>query len=210
MKILRKIKSKSAFTLIELLIILAIVGAVLVPISMMAEAVFRTIGRENQSMHMVYSSQNAIDYITDLVRKNADDKIEFIDWNGGDKNALRITQIDKYHKKNSPETKRYITVYYDSESKNIVRVDSDKSDESSIYSGMQSGEANATIVLTDVNGMMFDKIVTFEKKDADGQPLTDDEGDVFMGLKKFDIGLNIQAKDHSPEKFVTTIYMKND
>lgn len=73
-----QVNNKRGVTLVELLIVIAVIGVALVPASTALLTGMDTFATENDNMQRVYEAQNTVDYITDVVRKHADESINFV------------------------------------------------------------------------------------------------------------------------------------
>jgi prepilin-type N-terminal cleavage/methylation domain-containing protein len=179
------LKNKQGVTIVELLVVIAVIGIAMVPASQALINGMNAYATETENMERVYDAQNTLDYITDRVRFNAHKKISIVDVNSisnfpaneGVGNALMIENT---------------AIYYNG------------SDQIKEYKLNEDDNYTLSILLEHANGMVFDhkEVITIE---------TEDKGVITKEskLSRFDVAIRLEKKNYDEETFRTTVYLRN-
>lgn len=76
------LNNKQGVTLIELLIVIAVIGLAMVPASRALMNGLNTYATESENLERVYEAQDTLDYITDIIRVRADKAISIVEVTG--------------------------------------------------------------------------------------------------------------------------------
>lgn len=177
----KKINNRSAVTMIELLIVIAVIGVALLPASTALVTGMKNFTVESDNMERVYEAQNAIDYITDSVRFNANESISIVKKmvDGTEETVLIIEE-------NSRTEIR--TIYHDATDNSIKEMTTDSDD---------PDVKKTKTILENVKALNFDNIVLIGESDD-------------MTLSRFDVAITLEKREYGQETFETTIYLRNN
>lgn len=180
-----RLKNKQGVTIVELLVVIAVIGVAMVPASQALMNGMNSYATETENMERIYDAQSTLDYITDRVRFNANKKIAIVDVNSisnfpadeGIGNALVIENT---------------AIYYNG------------SDQIKEYKLGEDDNYTLSILLEHANGLVFDhkEVITIETED---QGVITEESK----LSRFDVAVKIDKKDYGGETFRTTVYLRN-
>lgn len=182
-KIWWPLKSRKGVTIVELLVVIAVISVAVVPASQALFSGMNTYATETENMERVYKAQNTLDYITDRVRFNAHKKISIVDVNSIDNfppnegigHALLIENT---------------AIYYNG----INQIKEYRLNEEDNYT--------TSILLEHANGLVFNhkEEITIETEGVSTKE---------SRLSRFDVAVTIEKKDYGEESFKTTVYLRN-
>lgn len=179
--LLKKINNRRAVTMIELLIVIAVIGVALVPASTALVTGMNIFTNESEDMERVYEAQNAIDYITDSVRFNAHETISIVH------KTIDTTEGDVLIIEESSTTE-IRTIYYDATDNSIKELTTNSDD---------PDVKKTKTILKNVISLNFDNIILIGE--------SDDEK-----LSRFDVAIELEKREYGQETFETTIYLRNN
>jgi len=179
-----QLNSEDGVTIVELLVVIAVIGIAMIPASTALMNGMNTYAVENENMVRVYDAQSTLDYITDMVRFNADQKIDIVD-----PSAVAVLISD------FPDTAAVGKVLVI----NTVAIYHNGTD--TIY----EFEKNApTVLLENATALTFDHIEKVTKKVVSAEDTTTEDK-----LSRFDVAIALEKREYGDELFKTTIYLRN-